>query len=83
MTLATQVRSEESQTAFTHFFCPMVPGGAGDWLQPDEKLLNPYFGSKMLRCGEKVQVLPPAGETNPASDKHQQHGAAPAEKGDA
>jgi Cu(I)/Ag(I) efflux system membrane fusion protein len=73
VTLATQVRSEGSQTPFTHFYCPMVPGGAGDWLQADDKLLNPYFGSKMLRCGEKVQVLPPAAEKKPASDLHHEH----------
>jgi Cu(I)/Ag(I) efflux system membrane fusion protein len=82
VTLATQVRSEGSQRAFTHFFCPMVPGGAGDWLQADDKLLNPYFGAKMLRCGEKVQELPPAGTAAPASDPHQEHRAA-ASKGDA
>jgi multidrug efflux pump subunit AcrA (membrane-fusion protein) len=75
VTLATQVRSEGSQSAFTHFFCPMVPGGAGDWLQADDKLLNPYFGSKMLRCGEKVRVLPPAKEASPASDPHREHRA--------
>jgi Cu(I)/Ag(I) efflux system membrane fusion protein len=61
----------------------MVPGGAGDWLQADVKLLNPYFGSKMLRCGEKVRELPPAGETTPASDPHREHGAIPPGKGDA
>jgi Cu(I)/Ag(I) efflux system membrane fusion protein len=79
VTLATQVRSVESQAVFTHFFCPMVPGGAGDWLQPDDKLLNPYFGSKMLRCGEKVRALPPAGQVKPKSDAHQQHRSSTAE----
>ena len=24
----------------------------GSWLQPDEELLNPYFGATMLHCGE-------------------------------
>ena len=62
VTLATQVRSENAQTSFTHFFCPMVPGGGGDWLQPDAALVNPYFGSQMLRCGEKVHELPPQSE---------------------
>ncbi len=56
--LAVQVRSEGAQKPFTHFYCPMVPGGGGDWLQTTDQLLNPYFGSKMLRCGEKVQSLP-------------------------
>jgi Cu(I)/Ag(I) efflux system membrane fusion protein len=56
--LAAQVRSEGGQKPFTHFYCPMVPGGGGDWLQATDQLLNPYFGSEMLRCGEKVQSLP-------------------------
>ena len=41
--------------------CPMVyadrdPAGA-DWLQDDDKLLNPYFGAMMLRCGEVREQL--------------------------
>jgi RND family efflux transporter MFP subunit len=58
VTLATQARSEGATGSFTHFYCPMVPGGGGDWLQSDDRLLNPYFGSEMLRCGEKVAELP-------------------------
>jgi Cu(I)/Ag(I) efflux system membrane fusion protein len=53
VSLATQVRSEDAKGSFTHFFCPMVKGGGGDWLQADGSLLNPYFGSEMLRCGER------------------------------
>lgn len=30
-------------------FCPMVKRS---WLQQDEKIRNPYFGSTMLECGE-------------------------------
>jgi membrane fusion protein, copper/silver efflux system len=60
--LATQVRSEIAHSPFTHFYCPMVPGGGGDWLQAGGNLLNPYFGSQMLRCGEKVQEFPPHGQ---------------------
>jgi len=34
-------------------FCPMTfEGRRSDWLQPDEALLNPYFGARMLRCGD-------------------------------
>jgi Cu(I)/Ag(I) efflux system membrane fusion protein len=83
VTLAAQVRSEGSQTPFTHFFCPMVPGGAGDWLQDDDQLLNPYFGSKMLRCGEKVRELPAASKALRSSDPHRDHGPPSASKGDA
>jgi Cu(I)/Ag(I) efflux system membrane fusion protein len=61
VTLATHVRGTEAETSFTHFYCPMVPGGGGDWLQPGGQLANPYFGSQMLRCGEKVHELPATG----------------------
>jgi Cu(I)/Ag(I) efflux system membrane fusion protein len=62
VTLAAQVRSEGARNSFTHFYCPMVEGGGGDWLQAGGELLNPYFGSGMLRCGEKVQEFPPQGK---------------------
>lgn len=61
--LTAQIRKDESPQSFTHFYCPMVPGGGGDWLQATDQLLNPYFGSEMLRCGEKVQMLPAVGQT--------------------
>ncbi|MBC8256307.1 MAG: efflux RND transporter periplasmic adaptor subunit [Candidatus Marinimicrobia bacterium] len=33
-------------------FCPMAFDNTGaSWLQTTEKIANPYFGSKMLRCG--------------------------------
>ena len=34
-------------------FCPMYDGGTA-WLSTKEEVRNPYFGSKMLKCG-KVQ----------------------------
>ena len=34
-------------------FCPMYDGGTA-WLSKEENVLNPYYGSQMLRCG-KVQ----------------------------
>ena len=80
--LATQVRSQGAQSPFTHFYCPMVPGGGGDWLQPGGELLNPYFGSEMLRCGEKVQVFPAKGKPATETNSHNGHKLAPAkEKG--
>ena len=34
-------------------FCPMAFDFAGaHWLQDHEQIDNPYFGAKMLRCGE-------------------------------
>jgi Cu(I)/Ag(I) efflux system membrane fusion protein len=36
----------------------MVYGDRGaDWLQDDDQLLNPYFGSMMLKCGEVKEKL--------------------------
>lgn len=58
VTMATQARGDNAEQPFTHYFCPMVPGGGGDWLQANGELLNPYFGSQMLHCGESVRVLP-------------------------
>ncbi|MDY7396774.1 DUF3347 domain-containing protein [Aureibaculum sp. 2210JD6-5] len=34
-------------------FCPMYDGGSA-WLSMNEEIRNPYYGSKMLKCG-KVQ----------------------------
>ena len=31
------------------YHCPM---SKGDWLQPAEEKANPYYGFKMLNCGE-------------------------------
>ncbi len=40
-----------------HFYhCPMaLDGKGGDWLQNNESLANPYFGSAMLHCGSEKQ----------------------------
>jgi Cu(I)/Ag(I) efflux system membrane fusion protein len=74
--LASQVRSEGAQGSFTHFFCPMVPGG-GDWLQADSQMRNPFMGTEMLECGEKLHVFPPKGK---AETPHKTHDAG-SEKG--
>lgn len=58
VTLATMVRGDSADTEFHHMFCPMVKGGAGDWLQPTKQLRNPYYGSKMPRCGDVVREFP-------------------------
>jgi Cu(I)/Ag(I) efflux system membrane fusion protein len=63
--LAAQARGAGAQLEFTHYYCPMVPEGGGDWLQAGGDLLNPYFGSQMLHCGEKVELLPTEGEARP------------------
>ncbi len=52
--LAAQIRGADAQRSYRHYYCPMVPGGGGDWLQVDPPLANPYWGAAMLRCGEQV-----------------------------
>ena len=50
--------------AYIHF-CPMAFDDTGAfWLQPNKDLLNPYFGSEMLQCGEVQGLLI---EAKPAS----------------
>lgn len=61
VTLATLVRGASAQEPFHHMFCPMVKGGAGDWLQDNDELVNPYWGSKMLHCGQIAHQLPARG----------------------
>lgn len=48
-------------------FCPMAfEGRRADWLQDDKPLLNPYFGSAMLRCGEFEELSIPRAAATPA-----------------
>ena len=54
---ATLVRGEKTAQKLVHLYCPMVPGGGGDWMQPDDEVVNPYWGSEMLSCGEAVGNL--------------------------
>ena len=40
--------------------CPMAnKHKGGDWWQAQPQLRNPYFGARMLRCGETRKQLPP------------------------
>ncbi len=39
-------------------YCPMAFDNEGaDWLAAEEKILNPYFGEKMLRCGVVKETI--------------------------
>lgn len=38
--------------------CPMAFGNKGAyWISDEEKVYNPYFGDKMLRCGKVTEVI--------------------------
>ncbi|HQE11916.1 MAG TPA: hypothetical protein PLQ78_04150 [Flavipsychrobacter sp.] len=39
-------------------YCPMAFNDKGAyWLSNEEKIMNPYFGKKMLTCGEVTDTL--------------------------
>jgi Cu(I)/Ag(I) efflux system membrane fusion protein len=39
-------------------FCPMAKDGKGAyWLSEKQKIMNPYFGSKMIDCGDTRETL--------------------------
>ena len=47
----------ESAPVFQHH-CPMAFGNQGAiWLQLDDKSRNPYFGSTMLNCADRVEQI--------------------------
>lgn len=60
--------------------CPMAFQNQGAiWYQDNDKVLNPYFGSTMLRCADRVERLvvdepapSPPNETSP-HDEHSHH----------
>jgi Cu(I)/Ag(I) efflux system membrane fusion protein len=52
-----KARGPQTAKSLTHYYCPMVPGGGGDWMQPGGELANPYWGDEMLRCGEVVRDM--------------------------
>ena len=68
VTLAAHLRGDAAGEPFTHFYCPMVQGGGGDWLQSTADLRNPYFGSEMLTCGELAHGFPTVGHPQTNDD---------------
>ncbi|HUG90033.1 MAG TPA: efflux RND transporter periplasmic adaptor subunit [Planctomycetaceae bacterium] len=56
--MAARYRGAQASGSFIHFWCSMVPGGQGDWLQAARPPANPYWGSRMLRCVQHERELP-------------------------
>ena len=58
-------------------YCPMAFDNTGaEWLQRGTTISNPYFGSKMLRCGEIRNVVPSVREAERRC-RHAARGARP------
>ncbi len=53
--------------------CPMAFDGRGaDWLQTKEGTENPYYGSKMFKCGSlKETLVPLSGDKNTGHEGHE------------
>jgi Cu(I)/Ag(I) efflux system membrane fusion protein len=66
MTSLIQHVGVTKETPLFTAFCPMAFNNeGGQWIQSDEKVANPYYGSMMLRCGSiKKQI---AGKMDHAS----------------
>ncbi len=54
---AVVARGPQTAQGLKQYYCPMVPGSGGDWMQPGGDLANPYWGNEMLTCGEEVSDL--------------------------
>lgn len=57
--LAATARGAKATEPLVHYWCSMVPGGHGDWLQKSSPATNPYWGSQMLRCAQHEEQLQP------------------------
>jgi Cu(I)/Ag(I) efflux system membrane fusion protein len=55
------------------FFCPMANDNKGAyWLQNKTGTENPYFGSKMFKCGSQVEIVSPGRvEAQPEGTTHE------------
>jgi len=67
VTLATKLRGQGADRSFHHFFSPMAKPGEGDWLQAEDQLSNPYYGSQKPGYGELVRTIEPKGVAEGAS----------------
>jgi hypothetical protein len=55
-TLTKSFGANEKDLFFQH--CPMAFEGKGaNWISEDQKIRNPYFGEKMMTCGENKEKL--------------------------
>lgn len=56
-------------------FCPMAFNNTGaSWLQAEDDLLNPYYGSMMLRCGVTQKTYGAASADAHHGHDHSSHG---------
>jgi Cu(I)/Ag(I) efflux system membrane fusion protein len=71
-TIIKQFGISTTQPAY-RFFCPMANDNKGAyWLQNKTGTENPYFGSKMFKCGSQVETVSPGRvEAQPEGTTHE------------
>lgn len=75
-----QASHVEGLGAVYRAYCPMAFSNRGaSWLTPEEQVLNPYFGDRMLLCGSIEETLsdPVSKETSGADEASGTSGADP------
>ncbi len=51
-------KNTEAELNLYQQYCPMAFENTGAyWISDEEKVYNPYFGDKMLRCGKVTEVI--------------------------
>jgi Cu(I)/Ag(I) efflux system membrane fusion protein len=62
---------DPSQSVY-RLHCPMAFDNRGaSWLQADDEVRNPYFGARMFRCADQVELI--AGQESSEQEAHQNH----------
>jgi membrane fusion protein, copper/silver efflux system len=70
--LARELGKQDSTFAgLKVYHCPMAPK-PGLWVQADGPLRNPFFGAKMLNCGEEVPLTSVPAGASLAKNNHDQ-----------
>lgn len=54
----TLAKNTQTEMDLYQQYCPMAFDNTGaHWISDKEKVFNPYFGDKMLRCGKVTEVI--------------------------
>lgn len=54
----TLAKNTQTEIDLYQQYCPMAFDNTGAyWVSDNEKVFNPYFGDKMLRCGKVTEVI--------------------------
>lgn len=77
-------RFGSGEVASVHLMhCPMAFGNRGaNWLQSQEQVNNPYYGARMLRCGEVTETIVQDDPSESLPEQDQEQKREPSQGGD-